>query len=65
MMKCSRERIVCKAGGDADRTSVFPSQHSERLTEEGIHHWFWMLKAGATKGQWELIHDLPFHESRA
>jgi site-specific recombinase XerD len=53
-----------KASGDADRTYVFVSQRSERLTEEGIHHWFRTLKAGATKGQWELIHDLTFHDLR-
>ena len=51
-----------KASGDTDRTYVFPSQRSERLTEEGIHHWFRTLKAGATKSQWELIHDLTFHD---
>ncbi len=53
-----------KASGDADRTYVFTSQRSERLTEEGIHHWFRTLKAGATRGQWELIHDLTFHDLR-
>jgi site-specific recombinase XerD len=53
-----------KASGDTDRTYVFPSQRSERLTEEGIHHWFRTLKAGATKGQWELIQDLTFHDLR-
>jgi hypothetical protein len=26
-------------------------RRSERLTEEGIHHWLRMLKAGATKDQ--------------
>src|SRR6266699_3686046 len=53
-----------KASGDAERAYVFPSQRSERLTEEGIHHWFRTLKAGATKDQWELIHDLTFHDLR-
>ena len=53
-----------KVSGDADRTYVFPSQRSERLTEEGIHHWFRTLKASATKGQWELIYDLTFHDLR-
>jgi len=53
-----------KSSGDTDRTYVFPSQRSERLTEEGIHHWFRTLKAGATKGQWELIQDLTFHDLR-
>jgi site-specific recombinase XerC len=27
-----------KTSGDADRTYIFPSQCSKRLTEEGIHH---------------------------
>jgi site-specific recombinase XerD len=53
-----------KASADDDRTYVFTSQRSERLTEEGIHHWFRTLKASATKGQWELIHDLTFHDLR-
>ncbi|HJT59150.1 MAG TPA: tyrosine-type recombinase/integrase [Ktedonobacteraceae bacterium] len=53
-----------KVSGDAERTYVFPSQRSERLTEEGIYHWFRTLKAGATRDQWELIHDLTFHDLR-
>ena len=53
-----------RASGDVDRTYVFTSQRSERLTEEGIHYWFRTLKAGATRGQWELIHDLTFHDLR-
>jgi len=53
-----------KASGDADRSYVFLSQRGERLTEEGIHHWFRTLKARATKDQWELIHDLTFHDLR-
>jgi site-specific recombinase XerD len=53
-----------RASGDPDRTYVFNSQRSERLTEEGIHYWFRMLKARATKDQWEFIHDLTFHDLR-
>ena len=53
-----------KASGDADRIYVFPSQRSDRLTEEGIHYWFRMLKTRATKDQWELIHDLTYHDLR-
>src|SRR5712691_10352110 len=41
---------------------VLRSQRSDRLTEEGIHYWFRMLKARATKDQWEFIHDLTFHD---
>ncbi len=53
-----------RASGNVDRIYVFTSQRSERLTEEGIHYWFRTLKARATTGQWELIHDLTFHDLR-
>ena len=53
-----------RASGEADRTYVFTSQRSDRLTEEGIHYWFRMLKAQATKDQWAYIHDLTFHDLR-
>jgi site-specific recombinase XerD len=53
-----------RASGDADRLYVFTSQRSERLTEEGIHYWFRTLKSRATKGQWELIYNLTFHDLR-
>lgn len=53
-----------RASGDAERTYVFTSQRSERLTEEGIHYWFRTLKARAMKEQWEYIHDLTFHDLR-
>lgn len=53
-----------QATGDPERTYVFSSQRSERLTEEGIHHWFRTLKARATKDQWEYIADLTFHDLR-
>ncbi len=53
-----------RASGEADRTYVFSSQRSDRLTEEGIHYWFRMLKAQATKDQWAYIHDLTFHDLR-
>lgn len=53
-----------QATRDPDRVYVFLSQRGERLTEEGIHHWFRHLKARATKGQWEHIADLTFHDLR-
>ncbi len=53
-----------RASGDADRTYVFTSQRSDRLTEEGIHYWFRTLKRLATKDQWLYIHDLTFHDLR-
>lgn len=43
---------------------VFTSQRSDRLSEAGIHCWFRTLKAGATKAEWELIHDVSFHDLR-
>jgi site-specific recombinase XerD len=53
-----------QAKRDPDRVYVFSSQRSERLTEEGIHHWFRNLKARVTKDQWEYIADLTFHDLR-
>lgn len=53
-----------RTSGEADRTYVFPSQRSDRLTEEGIHYLFRTLKARATKDQWAYIHDLTFHDLR-
>jgi integrase len=34
------------------------------LTEAGIHYWLRKLKAQATKAEWDLIHDVTFHDSR-
>lgn len=53
-----------QATRNPERTYVFPSQRSERLTEEGIHHWFRNLKTQATKDQWEHVADLTFHDLR-
>lgn len=47
-----------------ERTYVFISQRSERLTEEGIYSWFRTLKAQAIDEQGELIEDLNFHTLR-
>ncbi|TMD80002.1 MAG: integrase, partial [Chloroflexi bacterium] len=47
-----------QATGDTERTYVFLSQRSERLTEEAIHYWFRKLKARATKVQQEVIQDI-------
>jgi site-specific recombinase XerD len=43
---------------------VFTSQRTERLGEAGIHYWFRTLKARATKGEWELIGDVTYHDLR-
>jgi site-specific recombinase XerD len=53
-----------QATGDIERTYVFVSQRSERLTEEAIHYWFRKLKTQATKDQREVIEDLTFHDLR-
>src|SRR6266487_5507905 len=51
-------------GRDVASPYVFTSQRYERLTEAGIHHWFRTLKACATQAEWELIHDITFHDLR-
>lgn len=51
-------------GRDGASLSVFTSQRSPRLTEDGIHHWFRTLKRQANKEEWELIADLSFHDLR-
>ena len=53
-----------QAHRDRDRTYVFFSQRSERLTEQGIYYWFRTLKAQASKGQWEVIEEVSFHDLR-
>ena len=52
--------------GDRDPASqyTFTSQRAERLTEAGIHHWLRKLKGQATKEEWDLIHDVTFHDLR-
>lgn len=52
--------------GNRDQESlfIFTSQRSDRLTEDGIHQWFQTLKARATKGEWDLIQDITFHDLR-
>lgn len=52
-------------GGRANESAyVFTSQRSLRLTEDGIHYWFRILKRQATSEEWELIKDLSFHDLR-
>jgi site-specific recombinase XerD len=52
--------------GERDPNSpyTFTSQRAERLTEAGIHHWLRNLKRQATKEEWDLIHDVTFHDLR-
>ncbi|GCE30318.1 hypothetical protein KDA_58340 [Dictyobacter alpinus] len=53
-----------KNSSNPQRTYVFTSQRSERLTEEGIHYWFRTLKSLANKSQREMIQDLTFNDLR-
>lgn len=43
---------------------VFTSERSPRLSERGIHHWLKQLKENATRGEWELIKNITFHDLR-
>ncbi|MBG9568486.1 tyrosine-type recombinase/integrase [Brevibacillus agri] len=43
---------------------VFVSQRADRLTENGIHHWFRRLKKQARNDEWELIKDITYHDLR-
>src|SRR5207247_4590640 len=42
-------------GREKESPYVFTSQRSSRLTEDGIHSWFRVLKQQANKEEWELI----------
>jgi len=53
-----------QATSDTERTYVFTSQRSERLTEEGIYYWFRTLKNQAPANQREAIQDLTFNHLR-
>src|SRR6266568_3281225 len=53
-----------QARHDTERTYVFPSQRSERLTEEGIYYWFRTLKAQGSRDQRAVIEDLSFNDLR-
>ncbi len=46
------------------REYVFISQREGRFTEAGIHHWLRALKRQATKAEWDLIHEVTFHDLR-
>ncbi|MEW5960436.1 MAG: tyrosine-type recombinase/integrase [Chloroflexota bacterium] len=51
-------------GRDPDSPYTFTSQRTDRLTEAGIHHWLRHLKRQAAKEEWELVHDVTFHDLR-
>lgn len=51
-------------GRDLESAYIFTSQRSARLTEAGVHHWLRSLKARATYAEWELIHDVTYHDLR-
>lgn len=51
-------------GRDQESLYVFTAQRNQRLTEDGIRHWFRALKLQANHEEWELIADLSFHDLR-
>jgi site-specific recombinase XerD len=51
-------------GAASPREYVFTSQRRDRLTEAGIHHWLRALKRHATKAEWDLLHDVTYHDLR-
>jgi integrase len=56
-------------GGELSRSEALPAHPADlvRVCQHErckIQYWFRMLKAGATKEQWEYIHDLTFHDLR-
>jgi site-specific recombinase XerC len=53
-----------QARRDTERTYVFTSQRSERLTEEGIYYWFRTFKAQGSRDQRAVIEDLSFNNLR-
>ena len=53
-----------QATRDTERVYVFPSQRSERLTEEGIYYWFRTLKAQGSRDQRAVIEELSFNDLR-
>jgi site-specific recombinase XerD len=50
--------------GQRSGAYVFSSQRAARLSEAGIHHWFRSLKDLARRQEWELVHDVTFHDLR-
>src|SRR2546429_4581781 len=53
-----------QARRDKERTYVFTSQRSERLTEEGIYYWFRTLRAQGSRDKQAVIEDLSFNDLR-
>lgn len=49
---------------NTQRTYVFFSQRSERLTEEGIYYWFRMLKTQVPWDQEKTVANVSFHDLR-
>jgi integrase len=55
---------IYHGGRDTESFYTFTSQRSERLTEAGIHRWWKNIEAQANVEEWELIHDVTFHDLR-
>lgn len=51
-------------GRDPESPYVFTSQRGARLTEAGVHHWLRGLKARAMHAEWDLVHDVTYHNLR-
>ncbi len=68
LVKAARQPLYdyLESKGRKEKVSdfTFVSQRSERLSEAGIHHWFRNLKIMATKTEWDIIHDITFHDLR-
>ena len=60
----TRRRPPISQQNHPDSPYVFTSQRAERLSEAGIHHWFRALKGRANKKEWDLIHDVTYHDLR-
>jgi site-specific recombinase XerD len=66
LLKQARQPLYAylEATRDTQRTYVFLSQRSERLTEEAIHYWFRTLKKQASEDQEDLLTSLTFNNLR-
>ena len=55
---------IRQGGRDRESPFVFTSQRSERLTEDGIHHWILTLRQQASQKDWKHIKDITLHDLR-
>lgn len=64
--RASRPLFGCLGASDRNGEGpfVFTFQRASRLAEAGAHHWFRKLRSKATKGEWDLLGDVTFHDLR-